>query len=254
MTRVEDYRRALRDLAEWEPFLLEQSALPGPRANLELATAAAEEAEEEALRRWAAVGPETAPFGSADEFLPVCGVIGLGRLLAAGDRSVLADLRRLAGDPRWRVREAVAIALQRFGDADFPALLTEMQGWASGSLLERRAAVAALCEPRLLSDPDRARDVLTLLDRVTAELNDTDEHRSDAFRVLRQTLGYAWSVAIVALPEEGEPLFERLLVSGDRDVRWIVRENLRKRRLVRLDADWVALVEHHCLSPVSRKG
>ena len=166
-------------------------------------------------------------------------MIGLGRLLADGDRSVLADLRRLAGDPRWRVREAVAIALQRFGDANFPALLTEMQEWAGGSLLERRAAVAALCEPRLLADPDRARDVLTLLSRITAELKDTDEHRCDAFRALRQTLGYAWSVAIVALPEEGKPLFERLLASSDRDVRWIVRENLRKRRLSRLDASWV---------------
>ena len=28
--------------------------------------------------------------------------------------------------------------------------------------------------------------------------------------------------------------------SGDRDLRWIARENLRKRRLERLDADWVA--------------
>ena len=181
-------------------------------------------------------------------------MIGLGRILADGDRSALVDLRLLASDPRWRVREAVAIALQRFGDVDFPALLAEMQRWASGSLLERRAAVAALCEPRLLSDPDRARGVLALLGRVTAELADTDERRSDAFRVLRQTLGYAWSVAIVALPEEGKALFERLLASSDRDVRWIVRENLRKRRLVRLDADWVALVERHCSSPASRKG
>ena len=125
-----DYRRTLRDLAEWEPFLLEQSALPGPRANLELAAAAAEEAEEEALRRWAAVAPDAAPFGSTEEFLPVCGVIGLGRILADGDRSALVDLRLLASDPRWRVREAVAIALQRFGDVDFPALLAEMQRWA----------------------------------------------------------------------------------------------------------------------------
>ena len=240
MTKVEGYRRTLRDLAEWEPFLLEQSALPGPRANLELAAAAAEEADEKALRRWAAVAPDAAPFGSTEEFLPVCGVIGLGRLLADGDRSALVDLRRLAGDPRWRVREAVAIGLQRFGDADFPALVTEMQRWASGSLLERRAAVAALCEPRLLSDPDRARDVLTLLGQVTADLENTDEHCSDGFRALRQTLGYAWSVAIVALPEEGEALFERLFASSDRDVRWIVRENLRKRRLLRLDESWVA--------------
>ncbi len=254
MTKVDEYRQVLRTLAEWEPFLLEQSALPGPRANLELAAAVAEEADEEALRRWAAVGPDAAPFGSTEEFLPVCGVVGLGRLLADGDRSVLADLRRLAGDPRWRVREAVALALQRFGDADFPALLAEMQRWAGGSLRDRRAAVATLCEPRLLSTPDRARDVLTLLGCVTADLEGADEPRSDAFRALRQTLGYAWSVAIVALPEEGKPLFERLLASDDRDVRWIVRENLRKRRLVRLDADWVALVVRQCPSPASRKG
>ncbi len=254
MTKVDEYRRALRSLAEWEPYLLEHAALPGPRANLELAAAVAEEADETALRRWAAVGPDAAPFGSTEEFLPVCGVVGLGRLLADGDRSALADLRRLAGDPRWRVREAVAIALQRFGDADFPALLAEMQRWADGSLRDRRAVVAALCEPRLLSAPGRARDVLTLLGRVTAELEDADDRHSDAFRALRQTLGYAWSVAIVAAPEEGKPLFERLLASGDRDVRWIVRENLRKRRLARLDAGWVALVERQCPSPVSRKG
>jgi HEAT repeat protein len=152
VTKAEDYRRTLRDLAEWDPYLLEHSALPGPRGNLELAAAAAEEAEEGTLRRWAAVASDAAPFGSTEEFLPVCGVIGLGRLLADGDRSALADLRRLAGDPRWRVREAVAIALQRFGDSDFPALLAELRRWASGSLLERRAAVAALCEPRLLSE------------------------------------------------------------------------------------------------------
>ena len=110
----EEYRRALRELAEWEPFLVERSGLPGPRGNLELAAAVAEQADEASLRRWAALGPAEAPFGSAEEFLPVCGVVGLGRLLAAGDRAVLADVRRLAADPRWRIREAVAIALQRF--------------------------------------------------------------------------------------------------------------------------------------------
>jgi hypothetical protein len=33
---------------------------------------------------------------------------------------------------------------------------------------------------------------------------------------------------------------ERWLASDDRDVRWIMRENLRKRRLARMDAAWVA--------------
>ena len=152
---------------------------------------------------------------------------------------MLADLRRLAADPRWRIREAVAIALQRFGDADFAALLGEMRRWARGTALERRAAVAALCEPRLLGKPDRVRDVLVLLERVTVALPALGDRRSDEFRSLRKTLGYAWSVAVVALPEQGKPVFERLLGSDDPDIRWVVRENLRKKRLERMDREWV---------------
>ena len=239
MGKVDDYRQVLRELGEWEPFLLEHSGLPGPRGNLELAAAVGQEADAGALRRWASLGPEEAPFGSAEEFLPVCGVVGLGRLLADGDRTVLVELRRHASDPRWRIREAVAIALQRFGDADLPALLREMKRWASGAALERRAAVAALCEPRLLTEPEHVREGLGLLERVTTELPEADERRSGSVRKLRQALGYAWSVAIVALPEEGRPRFESLLESGDPDVRWVVRENLRKKRLERLDGDWV---------------
>jgi HEAT repeat protein len=237
--KLEDYRMTLRKLAEWEPFLLEHSGLPGPRGNLELAAAAVEEADEATLRRWAALGPADARFGSAEEFLAFCGVVGLGRLLAAGDRSALPDLRRLAGDPRWRIREAVAIALQRFGDADFGGLLGEMQHWARGTPLERRAAVAALCEPRLLAEPKRVRDVLVVLDGVTAELPGIGDRRSDEFRALRKTLGYGWSVALAALPEEGKARFEHLLASDDPDVRWIARENLRKKRLERMDRAWV---------------
>jgi hypothetical protein len=239
MGKVDEYRQALRELGEWEPFLLEHSGLPGPRGNLELASAAAEEASEATLRHWASFGPQEAPFGSVEEFLPVCGVVGLGRLLAAGDGSVLAELRRFASDPRWRIREAVAIALQRFGDVDVPVLLHEMEGWASGTALERRAAVAALCEPRLLAEPSDVRNVLALLNRVTAELPALGDRRSDEFRTLRKTLGYAWSVAIVALPEEGKPLFEHLLESDDPDIRWLARENMRKKRLERMDRDWV---------------
>jgi hypothetical protein len=239
MGKVDEYRQTLRQLGDWEPFLLEHSGLPGPRGNLELAAAVAEEADAATLRRWAAITPSEAPFGSAEEFLPVCGVVGLGRLLAEGDGAVLADLRRLASDARWRTREAVAIALQRYGDADFDGLLREMRRWARGRALERRAAVAAVCEPRLLQEPSRVRTALALLEGVTADLPELGDRRSDEFRTLRKTLGYGWSVAVVALPEEGKPRFERLLESDDPDIRWVVRENLRKKRLERMDREWV---------------
>src|SRR5207248_3071330 len=64
--------------------------------------------------------------------------------------------------------------------------------------------------------------------------------RDPDYRVLRQALGYGWSVAVVALPDEGKFRLERWLASRDLDVRWIMRENLRKNRLTRLDPAWVA--------------
>ncbi len=89
--------------------------------------------------------------------------------------------------------------------------------------------------------------MLALLDSVTAELPELGDRRSDEFRTLRKTLGYAWSVAVVALPDEGKPLFERLLGSDDPDVHWVVRENLRKKRRVRMDREWV----EGCLSDIT---
>jgi hypothetical protein len=32
---------------------------------------------------------------------------------------------------------------------------------------------------------------------------------------------------------------EKWLVTPDKDIRWIMLENLKKNRLVRVDADWV---------------
>ena len=52
-------------------------------------------------------------------------------------------------------------------------------------------------------------------------------------------MGYCWSVAVAALPAEGKPMLERWLNLPDQDIRWIMKENLKKNRLVRLDVGWV---------------
>ena len=269
MTRIAGYRATLRSLADWDPFLLANSGLPGPRGNLELAQAAADEGSEEQFRRWLALGPDKAPVNSPEEFLSFCGVLGLGTLLAgAGEpmvdghqpatRSVpfehrpsptvapamddppLLLLRHFAADPRWRSREAVAMALQRWGDADMAALLGAMAEWSHGSHWEQRAAAAALCEPRLLANPGHAAATLHILDAITASLHWNQDRREGAFRVLRQGLGYCWSVAVAACPEEGKPIMEKWFTDPDPDIRWIMRENLRKHRLTRMDPDWSA--------------
>ncbi len=240
MSAVETYREHLRQMCDWESFLLAESRLPGPRANLELARAAADEGDAAQFRAWLAIGADEAPANTPGEFLPLCGVLGFGRLLAEGDRAALADIRRAANDRRWRVREGAAMALQRWGAADMPALLAEAGGWAGGTRLEQRAIAAALCEPSLLTDVATAERVLDVLDGITATVRGAAERRSEGFVALRQALGYCWSVAVVAAPARGLALMERWLADDDRDVCWIMRENLGKARLARLDAAWVA--------------
>jgi hypothetical protein len=71
-------------------------------------------------------------------------------------------------------------------------------------------------------------------------------------RVLRQALGYCWSVAVAALPAEGFARLERWAAADDPDVRWLVRENLRKSRTRRADPErWARLGELAGLEPRS---
>jgi hypothetical protein len=81
MTRINEYRKALESTADRAAYLLAHSGLPGPRGNLELARAAAEVSSRPELGRWAKLGPDKAPTGTAEEFLAFCGVLGLGGTL-----------------------------------------------------------------------------------------------------------------------------------------------------------------------------
>jgi hypothetical protein len=113
---------------------------------------------------------------------------------------------------------------------------------ATGTYLEQRAAAAAVCEPRLLKDAAVAKRLIGLLDGITASMAEApaSERRGDDFRALRQAMGYCWSVAVVAAPDAGKAAFERWLASPDADVRWMLRENLKKNRLQKLDAGWLS--------------
>jgi hypothetical protein len=240
MTKIEEYRRQLEELDDRQPFLLARSGLPGPRGNIELAQAFADVGTREEFDRFLSRDADRAPVGSSEEFLAFCGTVGLGRLAADGELGVLPTLRQLASDPRWRVREGVAMALQRLGVADMRALLNEMRAWARGNQYEQRAAAAALCEPALLKNQKDARSVLTILDRITTSLSRSGDRRSESFRVLRKGLAYCWSVAAAAAPAEGRARMERWLDSDDPDVMWVMKQNLTKKRMGVVGADWVS--------------
>ncbi len=238
MSRHDQYVAELAGASERIPFLRQHSGLPGPRGNLELVQAAADVGEESDFREWIVSGSGDAP---TDEFLVVCGLVGLGRLAAEGRSAIIDELRTYAADPRWRVREGVAMALQRVGDADMGRLLAITVDWIDDRPYVQRAAVAAIAEPRLLKDGSAASTAVDVVDRVTEEfaVQALEDRRSDEFRTLRQALAYCWSVIVVAAPERGKSRMEYWAQSADPDVRWVIRENLKKTRLLRLDPAWV---------------
>ncbi|WP_457946437.1 HEAT repeat domain-containing protein [Pseudarthrobacter sp. alpha12b] len=244
MTKRSDYRAVLASLpaGQWLAYLDAESGLPGPRGNIELAEAFSDAADPGLIKIC---------VESPDEYRAMCGAVGLGRLLVEGRQGAAETLRGLAGDHRWRVREGVAMALQRLGDVDMPALWALSAAWLGDGPLVQRAVAAGICEPRLLRGPEDAARAVEVLDTITASLEETDPgtRRADQFRVLRQALGYCWSVAVAASPALGMAQLEKWAACGDKDVRWILRENLKKARLARADpggaARLAAMLDEH---------
>jgi len=205
-------------------YLTANSCLPGPRANLELLAAAGELLPPEHGARLRA---------EQDEYLRCCGVMVLPRQFGEDPVGATLLLTRAAADHSWRVREAVAMAAQRVGDESFGGLLALVDSWLDEpDPLVQRAAVAAICEPRLLQSPEAAAQALSACSRATTFLLTlSDEQRRQAdVRTLRQGLGYCWSVAVAADPVAGMSAFLDLDTT-DADLGWIVRTNRTKARL-----------------------
>jgi hypothetical protein len=134
------------------------------------------------------------------------------------------------------MREGVALALQRLLPAAPQDTLSYIINWATqGNYFQQRAAIAAIAEPALLLSPDILDEALTLHSVILERLHSApvaDRKRED-FRVLRQALGYSLSVVAAAHPERGFALMNDCATWSDPDINWILRENLKKKRLAK---------------------
>jgi len=213
--------------------------MPGPRANLELVNVVADEGTEAQFKYFLTFDERKNPAQLTAGFFGRMWRRRHGTTPHARLPEALKILRAAASDSRWRVREGVAMALQRFGDTDMEGILAEMERWSRGSFLEMRAAAASLCEPRLLKQAEHAKEVLIILDRITKSISSAKDRNTDGFKALRKSMGYCWSVAVAANPDIGRPMLEQWFSTKDKDIRWIMRENLKKKRLQRIDAGWV---------------
>lgn len=224
MTTSAEWSAQLADLAPaaWPEFLASHSGLPGPRANLSLVDAAARIAHGPAIE---------ALLRDGGEYATMCAAAAIAR--GATDPTLREQSRGLARDERWRVREGVVLGLQMLADAAPQEVISITAAWADDAdALVQRAAVATICEPRLLRSASAAAFAIDVCERCTRRIRELPpERRADPpVRALRQTLGYGWSVAVAADPEPGLAAFRRLDME-DTDVAWIIRENSRKKRL-----------------------
>jgi len=218
-------------------YLLENSGLPGPRGNLELLYSFSKSATAEEVEECLSLYDDDL-HNSPEEFVVMCGIVGSCFLQRSDVARALSSVRAFAVHESWRIREAVAIGIQEIAERDTHAIIDILEKWVEGNALERRAVVAALCEPKLLKDPSVTARVLRILGAITMEFGPADR-LTDGQVALRKALGHGWSVAVAASPEVGKAAFEAISGNPGKHIRWIVRENLKKNRLARMDAQWV---------------
>jgi hypothetical protein len=245
LKKTEAYMEALapmfrdRNAKELADYLIANSNLPGPRGNLELASALGrviagfpeEEWLRSAITSWCHVG---------GEYLAFCGTLACGVIYSIwhspvrNEREIMDLIIAGARDSRWRVREAAAMALQLIGEHD-KSHLARIVGELimRGDLLLDRMVIAGLAHPPILHDAGLVSLCMStsdiLLERVSSQ--DASSRKTEPFRVLQKALGYALSVFVVASPSEGLRLLARWAKSDDRDVRRIILENLKHKRL-----------------------
>jgi hypothetical protein len=229
-------------------YLREQSRLPGTRANLELVNslsnllvAIVPEQPEQVwmLIHYLVQDEKTVVRNTPDEFVVLCGVVAFGACASVRNEwhtEVFEMMKLFSCSESWRVREGVAMALQRLLPVipqDTIQFLIELA--TKGNCFQQRASIAAIAEPSLLRDQAMIDAALAMQRFVLVRLHELSNNgrKRDDVRALRQALGYTLSVVTAATPEKGFALMRECAEWKDPDINWILRENLKKKRLAK---------------------
>jgi hypothetical protein len=220
------------------------SGLPGTRANMGLANAfasdlAARGKKADALAfKMATLAPDVAPGASEREFLPVCGVLAVGAR-AAADKSIrqqaLAVLHDAAEDPRFRVRDAVPLALARIGEKMGDDLTYDLETWMNG-YFQAAAVLLALEHREFLSTLKVQYGVINRLHDAFALACNAPRSaaRYPGFKALMEALGHAPAAISMVF---GIYVVDRLVMWSEvqiPEMREIIRQNMRDKRLQRM--------------------
>ena len=147
-------------------YILQNSHLPGPRGNLELLYSFSKNPDNVIVQQCLSfINDDTA--NSPDEFAGMCGIVGYAVLHQDNIPETIRFLRKYASHNSWRIREAVAIGIQEIAGYNMDLIINELGLWTNGNALEKRAVMAALCEPKLLNDKNTNFIILGYLEKIT---------------------------------------------------------------------------------------
>jgi hypothetical protein len=231
-----------------EFYLRNQSRLPGPRANMELANDVSNllavsvpkyPENVHSLLNYFVNGDRKMLAGNTpSEFVMLCGIMAFGACTAVYPLwrpETLDLLDHYACSPYARIREGVEIAFRCLLEADPQDIMQHLMELAvRGNYLQQRVAIATVSEPVVLYTPDILATALKMQRVVLERLHQASaDGKNEAFRHLRRTLGYTLSVITAAAPEEGFALMKECAGWNDSNITWILRENLKKKRLAK---------------------
>jgi len=224
---IEKLKPIIDNPEKLEKFIIENSNLPGPRGNLELAFAFAEIYKNlDVLLEWLEITEDEADTNDPKSFPAFCAAVGLGKIYTkTKDKKLIPILKRLANDKRWRMREAVAFAFQIIGENAFEDLRSIFKKWIKKSNnLEKRAILVSLAHPKFLNK-ENARFCFEMAETILREMD-----REKDFDVLKKGLSFTISVFAAANPEAGFKFIKKW-IGKDKDIDRIMKENLKKNRL-----------------------
>jgi hypothetical protein len=226
-------------------YFTKNSNLPGRRGNIEMAAAfddiIREEFQANIEEIWklsiklTQITSSDAPTNNPKEMIPFCGTRAIGSIGAISDdffKKSLIHLKELANDSRWRMREAVAASIGRILLQRGQKLMNDLIQWTDkDNWLEMRAVVTGVAHPTALSEKMNSKLALDLHKTIIQRILDTEDRKSETFKILRKGLCYTLSVVTQANPDEGFSYMKHLIEFNDKDINLIVRENLKKNRL-----------------------
>lgn len=164
------------DEKELIKYLLENSNLPGKRANLELGKAFVDiiegllrEFNDQIwilLEKLLNYTPDKAPTNNPLEFLPFCATWALGIYGTKSEQNYfdsIYKIKSLSNDSRWRMREAIAKAIHIILERKEFGLIRELKEWIKEKeWLMMRAVATGLASPKVLRDKENAQEALKL--------------------------------------------------------------------------------------------